>query len=109
MEYPDGPRNRLSVFVRILLAIPILIIGALVTGSSQVGQADTGWDLGRTEALAGSVGLFLATALMILFRQKYPRWWFDWNLESGAVHHPDQCVPPPAEGTTIRPPTSGRR
>jgi hypothetical protein len=18
---------------------------------------------------------------MILFRQKYPRWWFDWNLE----------------------------
>ncbi len=81
VEYPDGPRNRLSVFVRILLAIPILIIGALVTGSSQVGQADTSWDLGRTEALAGSVGLFLATALMILFRQKYPRWWFDWNLE----------------------------
>ena len=29
----------------------------------------------------GAIGLFLATALMILFRQKYPRWWFDWNLE----------------------------
>jgi len=25
--------------------------------------------------------VFLPTALMILFRQKYPRWWFDWNLE----------------------------
>ncbi len=81
VEYPDGQRNRLSVFVRIILAIPILIIGALVTGSSQTGQADPGWDLGRTEALVGAVGLFLATALMILFRRKYPRWWFDWNLE----------------------------
>ena len=29
---------------------------------------------------AGGV-LFIATALMIVFRQKYPRWWFDWNLE----------------------------
>src|SRR5262249_1137943 len=25
--------------------------------------------------------LFLPALLMILFRQKYPRWWFDWNLE----------------------------
>ena len=81
VAYPDGPRDRLSVLVRILLAIPILIIGALVTGSSQTGQADPGWDFGRTEALVGAIGLFLATALMILFRQKYPRWWFDWNLE----------------------------
>lgn len=81
VAYPDGPRDRLSVLVRILLAIPILIIGALVTGSSQFGHADQGWDVGRTEALVCAIGLFLATALMILFRQKYPRWWFDWNLE----------------------------
>ena len=25
--------------------------------------------------------LFLPLVLMILFRQKYPRWWFDWNLQ----------------------------
>jgi len=25
--------------------------------------------------------LFFGPLLMILFRQKYPRWWFDWNLE----------------------------
>ena len=81
VEYPDGQRNRVSVFVRIILAIPILIIGALVTGSSQLGQADQAWNFGRTEALVGAIGLFAATALMILFRQKYPRWWFDWNLE----------------------------
>ena len=82
VEYPDGARNRPSIFVRIILAIPIAIIGVLVTGSSQLGQADASWNLGRTEALVATAGLFLATtALMILFRQKYPRWWFDWNLE----------------------------
>ena len=25
--------------------------------------------------------LFGPTLLMLLFRRKYPRWWFDWNLE----------------------------
>ena len=25
--------------------------------------------------------LFFAPLLMILFQRKYPRWWFDWNLE----------------------------
>jgi hypothetical protein len=31
---------------------------------------------------AGAGGLlFLGPLLMILFRQKSPRWWFDWNLE----------------------------
>jgi hypothetical protein len=32
--------------------------------------------------LVGAGGLlFFGPLLMILFRQKYPRWWFDWNLE----------------------------
>lgn len=31
---------------------------------------------------AGAGGLlFAGPLLMILFRRKYPRWWFDWNLE----------------------------
>ena len=32
-------------------------------------------------AVGGTGLLFLPPLLMILFRQKYPRWWFDWNLE----------------------------
>jgi hypothetical protein len=28
-----------------------------------------------------SGGLFLATLLMIVFRQRYPRWWFDFAVE----------------------------
>jgi hypothetical protein len=31
---------------------------------------------------AGAGGLLVfAPMLLIVFRQKYPRWWFDWNLE----------------------------
>lgn len=93
VDYPEGPRNRLTVLVRVILALPILIIAHLLTGGasdpnqySSFGTMDfahPGWgmeDMGTGAAGVGA-GLFLATALMILFRQKYPRWWFDWNLQ----------------------------
>jgi hypothetical protein len=35
---------------------------------------------GESVALSGTALLFVPPLLMILFRQKYPRWWFDWNL-----------------------------
>ena len=28
----------------------------------------------------GGAAVFLPLVLMLVFRQKYPRWWFDWNL-----------------------------
>ena len=74
----QGSRNRLSVLLRIILAIPILVVGAVIGG-----YIDTG-DPGLNEALmplyAGGV-LWIGPLLMIVFRKKYPRWWFDWNLE----------------------------
>jgi hypothetical protein len=77
VAYPDRDLNRLTTFFRIFVAIPILIVlGAL--GAHY-------WDWGGHEARyagAGSGGaLFFAPLVMILFRQKYPRWWYDWNLE----------------------------
>lgn len=76
VEYPDRPLNRLTTFLRIIVVIPIGIVFMLVAGGSytyNVGNA--------TYAVAGTGGmLFLAPLLMILFRQKYPAWWFDWNL-----------------------------
>lgn len=78
VEYPDGPRDRAAVLVRILLAIPILIIASLLSGSFAIPQQSTGM-AGSEAGLAGA-GLTIATALMILFRQKYPRWWFDFVL-----------------------------
>jgi Domain of unknown function (DUF4389) len=74
VDYPDRPLNRLTTGFRIFTAIPILIVLAAVAGGGTTfGSA--------TIAGAGSVLLFLPPLLMILFRQKYPRWWFDWNLE----------------------------
>jgi hypothetical protein len=78
VEYPDRPLNRLTTAFRIFVAIPIVIVGAAL-GSHEGGAAagEHGWRVtGGTSGL-----LFLAPLLMIVFRQKYPRWWFDWNLE----------------------------
>ena len=76
LDYPEGPRNRLTAFFRIFVAIPILIVLVLLMGATSSWGAK-GWSL----AMAGGGIVFLPTLLMILFRQKYPRWWFDWNLE----------------------------
>ena len=81
VEYPEDGSNRLTALVRIILAIPILIILGLIGRSLGLGDMDEGWNWGRTEALFIGFGLFLAPMLMIVFRGKYPRWWFDWNLE----------------------------
>lgn len=78
VDYPDRPLNRLTTFFRIFVAIPIAIVLGVVTGGTWQWVAD-----GRTIAVGVSAGglLFLGPLLMILFRRKYPRWWFDWNLE----------------------------
>jgi hypothetical protein len=65
-----------TTFFRLIVAIPILVLVAAVSGTTlRSGQAS------GTTALLGGGLLVLPTRLMILFRQKYPRWWFDWNRE----------------------------
>jgi hypothetical protein len=80
VDYPDRPLNRLSTFFRIFAAIPILIVLGTVSGGTYNFEWGGPNEAGTTVAAAGGL-LFLAPLLMILFRQKYPRWWFDWNLE----------------------------
>jgi hypothetical protein len=78
VEYPDRPLSRLTTFFRIFTAIPILIVLGTIAGySSQVGEGSES----ATVVVGGTALLFLPPLLLILFRQKYPRWWFDWNLE----------------------------
>jgi len=74
VEYPDRKLNRVSSVFRFLWIIPIgVIVGLLYTGFSAEGQGYA-WS-------SAAVGfLSLPILLMLLFRQKYPRWWFDWNL-----------------------------
>jgi len=73
IDYPDRKLDRFTTVVRLLTVIPIAIILALVSGPTW--RSETG----NYAFTAGGI-VFPATALMLLFRQKYPRWWFDWNL-----------------------------
>jgi uncharacterized protein DUF4389 len=80
VDYPDRELSRLTTFFRIFTVIPILIVLGAVSGGA--------YDLGNTGAndatytfVAAGGFLFAAPLLMILFRKKYPRWWFDWNRE----------------------------
>jgi hypothetical protein len=77
VDYPDRPLNRLTTGFRIFVAIPILIVLTAVAGGG-------GWESSSDDAQTAAAAcglLFLGPLLLILFRQKYPRWWFDWNLE----------------------------
>jgi Domain of unknown function (DUF4389) len=80
VDFPDRQLNRVSTAFRIFAAIPIVIVATSIAGwTAEVWDADTAKS---TTVVVGGTGLLFAPALlMILFRQKYPRWWFDWNLE----------------------------
>jgi hypothetical protein len=73
IDYPERPLNRLTAFFRPIIVIPIAIVLALVSGPTI--------RAGTTQVAVESGGIICgATLLMLLFRLKYPRWWFDWNL-----------------------------
>jgi hypothetical protein len=77
VDYPDRPLNRLTTAFRAVVAIPVFIVLAAVSGG--IWQ----WSHGDgSTAVTGAGGLLcFGPLLMILVRRKYPRWWFDWNLE----------------------------
>jgi hypothetical protein len=80
VDYPDRPLNRLTTFFRIFTVIPIGIVAATVSGGTYDVNTGGGSEAYATVAASGGV-LFAGPLLMILFREKYPRWWFDWNLQ----------------------------
>jgi hypothetical protein len=79
IDYPDRPLNRLTTFFRFFTSIPIWIVLGTVAGGTYSLHSGGGGDAAVTTAGAGGA-LVAGPALMIIFRQKYPRWWFDWNL-----------------------------
>lgn len=77
VDYPDRDLNRVNTAFRIIWIIPIAIILMLLMGGSYQWDAKSGMGNG----IAGVGLVVLPLILMILFRRKYPRWWYDWNLE----------------------------
>jgi len=72
VDFPTRPLNRSTTAFRIFLAIPILILlGTLPSETLRSGNETTM----KTMAIASGL-VFLPLVLMIVFRQKYPRWWF---------------------------------
>jgi hypothetical protein len=77
VDFPSRPLNRLSTAFRIIVAVPIVALLTLLTGETirSGGDHSTEHDL-----VIGGAAVFVPLVLMLVFRQKYPRWWFDWNL-----------------------------
>jgi hypothetical protein len=75
VAYPDRQLDRVSTGFRIFAAIPIVIVASSLGGHA--------WGGGPGPVVAAGSGgvLFLPVLLMIVFREKYPRWWYDWNLQ----------------------------
>jgi Domain of unknown function (DUF4389) len=78
VAYPDRALNRLTTALRVFTVIPIAIVLGSIAGYTN--QYDASGE-SATVVVGGTGLLFVPPLLMILFRQKYPRWWFDWNLE----------------------------
>jgi hypothetical protein len=76
VDYPDRPLNRMTNAFRIVMLVPIAIVLAALTA---LGASASDGDSAGLVAVGGL--LFLPPLLMIVFRGKYPRWWFDWNVE----------------------------
>ena len=78
VDYPDRNLNRLSTALRIIWVIPIAILIATVEG----GGFGAGAGGSGARYAGGGIGvLFITVLLMLLFRRKYPRWWYEWNLQ----------------------------
>ena len=77
VEYPDHPLDRVSTLFRLIFALPILILLAALGGPAfgGGGGGDGLFFIGLASGL-----VVIPPLLTIVFRQKYPRWWFDFNL-----------------------------
>ena len=76
VDFPTRPLSRLSTAFRFIVAIPILALLMFLSGPT---FHDSDRSAGNSLVIGGAA-VFVPLVLMLVFRQKYPRWWFDWNI-----------------------------
>src|SRR3989475_8654121 len=75
VDFPARPLSRLTTAFRLLAAIPVVILLTMLSGETfQDGH-------NQRAVVIGGAAVFVPLVRMLVFRQKYPRWWFDWNLQ----------------------------
>ncbi len=80
IDYPEQ-LDRVSTLLRLFFLIPIgIVLGFLSANSTATWTNEAGETVSRSGG-GITAGLAIATGLMIIFRQRYPRWWFDFALE----------------------------
>jgi hypothetical protein len=80
VDYPAA-LDRVTTLLRVFWIIPIAIIVGLINASGGTRVVTQTGETVRTSGGGILGGLAVATALMIVFRQRYPRWWFDFARE----------------------------
>jgi uncharacterized protein DUF4389 len=77
VDFPERPLSRLSTAFRFIAAIPIVVLLTMLSGST---FNDGDKSHATNTIVIGGAAVFVPLVLMLVFRRKYPRWWFDWNL-----------------------------
>jgi hypothetical protein len=85
VDYPER-LDRLTTAFRLIWVIPVAVVLSALTAqatSTVTVVTTTGQVVSQVNRTGSGVagGLFAATLLMILFRRRYPRWWFDFALQ----------------------------
>ena len=80
VDYPEQ-HDRVTTFFRVFMIIPMAILMTVLTSGATQRVYDSSGQLIRSSSGGIAGGLFAATVLMIVFRQRYPRWWFDFAQE----------------------------
>ena len=80
IDYPEE-LDRVTTLVRLIWIIPVFALLAILSGGWGDTTVTESGETVRSSGAGVAAGLAVATALMIVFRQRYPRWWFDFALE----------------------------
>ena len=76
VDFPTRPLNRLTTAFRAIVALPVVVLFTMLSGETFRDSDHSTMN----SLVIGGAAVFVPLVIMIVLRRKYPRWWFDWNL-----------------------------